>query len=317
MAATRKQYPEAQIKVSQRDLLDALRSFLNPEHPVSARYCGYHLLSMGVLQNTKQFHNLYRRMNRYRIDDKLDDECFTDNKRRVELPATWSGLSEFHSWRTLVYKRDHWENQPKHVEVWLEKDTTAFLVQDITNKYRAPLRISSGHFSRSFLYKAAKELSTVEKSTVVLYLGDFDPSGLDIERAAKRESSNQNEKKEGVSDILEARFGWAADRFDKQVDWIRIGVTERDFLALPDTAKVPIKEETEDADGNEKRSDSRAEAFRAKYGDFGAEVEALEVTRTGEVARRIEQAIKAHIDVNAWNKSAKKEKHEIKELKAV
>jgi len=138
----------------------------------------------------------------------------------------------------------------------------------------------------------------------------------DIERAAKRKCSNQNEKKEGVSDILEARFGWSPDRFEKQVEWIRIGATEQDFLALPDTAKVPIKEDTEDAEGNEKRGDPRAEAFKQKYGDLGAEAEALEVTRTGEIARRVEQAILAHIDMAAWKKSVKKEKQDITELEA-
>jgi hypothetical protein len=312
----RQRNPDAQIKVSQTELLGALRSFLTPDRPVSARYCGYHLLSMGVLQSTKQFHNLNRRMNRYRIDEKLDDECFVDNKRRVELQPTWEDLTDFRQWCSAVYKQNLWRSQPKHVEIWLEKDTTAFLIQDIADKYRVPLRVSSGHYSRSFLYKAAKELSSVEKSTVVLYLGDFDPSGLDIERAARRGNNNGNEKKEGVSDILEARFGWSPDRFDEQVEWIRVGVTEADFLALPESAKVPIKEDSQDDEGNERRGDPRAQVFKERYGDLGAEVEALEVQSTGEIARRVEEAILTHLSFQTWKRAMKKEEKDKEELVA-
>ncbi len=295
--------------------IDALKTFLTSERPISKRAAMYRLLSMGLLNSTKDFHNFNRAMNRAlrngeRWDEKkFNDECFVDNKRRVELVPTWTDLEDYKQWCARIYRRNYWQDQPKHIEVWLEKDTTAFLVQEVTDRLGVPLRISAGHFSRGFLYRAAGNLAKIVKSTSVLYIGDFDPSGLDVERAAQRgRRSGMSEQKDGIADLLEKHFEWNPERWERQVTWRRVGVTEEDLHGLPEKSRVPIKEDKENEDGGLKKGDPRAEEFKAKYGEFGAEVEALEVLKEGLLAERLETAIWEHIDRRAWKGSEHKEK---------
>lgn len=282
--------------------LDALKTFLSIDAPISKRAAMYRLLSMGELESTNDFHNFNRMLNRMLENDTLcgdrfDDDCFVDNRRRVDLLSTWTDAADFQQWCASVYHRDFWQDQPERVEVWLEKDTAAFLVRDVTNNLGVPLRISAGHYSRTFLHQAARWLNGTKVPITIFYIGDFDPSGLDIERAAQRGSNGR----QGVSDFLEHDFGWSVGRFKTQVTWQRIGVTEEEYRAMPERARVPLKE---DAAG--KRGDPRAEEFKLKFGDYGVEVEALEVMQAGGLARRLDIAIRNLIDQDVWEETKKR-----------
>ncbi len=141
---------------------------------------------------------------------------------------------------------------------------------------------------------------------MVLYIGDFDASGLDVERAAQRGRDGKSEQKDGVADILEKHCNWNPGRWEKQVTWLRVGVTEEDLRTLPEESKVPIK-----------KGDPRAKEFKAKYGEFGAEVEALEVLEEGLLAKRLEAAIREHIDHDKWKRSERRETKDRTRLKNV
>jgi hypothetical protein len=268
----------------------------------------YTLLSAGLLSSTKDFHNFNRAMNRVLEDGKLcdehfSDECFDDNRRRTELTSTWKDRGAFDEWCSAVWKLDYWQNQPTRVEVFLEKDTASFLVQDVTYRLRVPLRVSAGNFSRTFLYRIAESISGTNVPIKILYIGDFDPSGLDIERAAMRGSNGR----EGLADFLENDFGWEPGQFEKQVTWMRVGVTEDDWRNTPDKARVPLKDTSQNGDGTWKKGDPRVPDFKAKYGDYGVEVEALEVMQRGGLAQRLELAIQSYIDSVAWEESKRAE----------
>lgn len=295
--------------------IEALKTFLSPDRPISKRAAMYRLLSMGLLDSTKDFHNFNRALNRAlesgeHTNENFDDDCFDDNRRRTDRPMQWANLEEFVNETVPWYRRDFWQDQPERVEVWLEKDTAAFLVKDTTNECGVPLRISSGHYSRTFLYKAAQSIAGTSVPLTVLYIGDFDPSGLDVERAARRGSNGRD----GVADFLEKDFGWRPGRFEKQVKWLRLGVSLDDYKTMPVKARVSLKEDGNN--GDKERGDPRAESFKDEYDDYGVEVEALEVLEAGGLARRVENEIRKHIDVDAWNKSKQQQKRDLKRLRA-
>ena len=294
-----------------RVILDAVQSFVSPDNPVSVRYCLYRLISMGILESTTEYGNLNRLIMQARVRGDISDDCFVDNKRRTTVPSTWTSLQEYRQWCVEIYRRDYWEEQPNHVEVWLEKDTTSFIVDRTTREWGVPLRVSTGYFSRSFLYSIADELSDNIKPIYIFYIGDFDPSGLDIERCAREGNGLQgSRRREGLRDILLSQMAWTASDFDEQIHWQRIGIMKSDFDELPESAKVDVKQDGEDEDGAFKKGDPRGPAFMAEYGEFGAEVEALEVVQEGRLAQRVEDAIKRHIDFDIWNASIENEKRD-------
>src|SRR5262245_15522820 len=98
--------------------------------------------------------------------------------------ATMDGrnLAEFQKPRPLgQYYRNRWQDQPRQVcEIWLEKNTSAVFVREVARQWDCTIRISAGSFSRPFLVQAAAELAEVTKPITILYLGDFDPKGLNI-----------------------------------------------------------------------------------------------------------------------------------------
>src|SRR5262249_22276896 len=102
------------------------------------------------------------------------------------------------------------------------------------------------------------------KPIYAYYLGDFDPSGFDLER-----------------DLREKLARYSGGSFN----WYRLAIQKTDF-ADHDLIALPVKE-----------SDRRSRGFVQKYGERCAEVDALPPT---ELRQRVEDAIQAHIDRRRW-----------------
>lgn len=172
---------------------------------------------------------------------------------------------------------------------------------------------------RAFLYQAAKILHNVEKPIVILYCGDHDPAGLDIERAARKGNDKQGaDRREGLEDILIKNFDWTPKRFAKQVKWLRVAVTEED-LNNPKFAKyiLSVKQTRVDPETKEKKKgDSRAKPYIKKYRNRCLEIEALEADERdrGLLANRLDKAIQKYgVNVAAWKRSQETQEREKKE----
>jgi hypothetical protein len=83
------------------------------------------------------------------------------------------------------YDITHWDGQPEHVEVWVEKDALV----DVIARAAGPLNVGytacKGSPSHSLVHDAAQRLRAYERNgrkTTILYLGDHDPTGIDIPR---------------------------------------------------------------------------------------------------------------------------------------
>lgn len=74
----------------------------------------------------------------------------------------------------------------REVELWVEKDSIRNFLRDLAAKYRLSIQVLRGFASLS-MYRTA--LQRAEKRSVkkILYVGDFDPSGLLIDRIAEEE----------------------------------------------------------------------------------------------------------------------------------
>jgi hypothetical protein len=104
------------------------------------------------------------------------------------------------------------------------------------------------------------------KPTYVLYFGDFDPSGVDIER-----------------DLTERLAKYDAGDFMVR----RIALTREQIVdySLP---PMPVK-----------RSDARSDGFMASYGDQAVELDALDPNTLKLLVAR---SIASHIDIGAWRR---------------
>ena len=66
--------------------------------------------------------------------------------------------------------------------MWLEKDALSGVLYDVTSQWDVPLMVTRGYPSLSFLHGAAEQIAAQTRPVHLYYVGDWDPSGLDIRR---------------------------------------------------------------------------------------------------------------------------------------
>ena len=108
-----------------------------------------------------------------------------DSTRWMRKPRSYDSMEEALRGTVQCYRQDRWSNQDAYVEVWCEKEAMAGVLYEITEPWDVPLMVTRGYPSLSFLYEAAQSVLAKGKPAWVYYLGDHDPTGLDITRAVE------------------------------------------------------------------------------------------------------------------------------------
>jgi len=134
----------------------------------TVRQLFYQLVSKGVFESTRQnYKNFDATLVKLREEDPWLDSKFIDSSKP----------------RFEYYMRTYWEGQQYFVEIWIEKDALRGFFEPYARRYNVNLVVCRGYPSVTRL-REAKEQSHVPPDVryIVLYFGDFDPSGEDIFR---------------------------------------------------------------------------------------------------------------------------------------
>lgn len=163
---------------------DALFAVVKEGRPMTVRQVFYQMVSRGVIEKSEaQYHQTVGRLlTQLRVEGLLPFEWIADTTRWMRKPRTWGSWQECLADTAALYRKRLWDAQKTRVEVWLEKDALAGVLVGVTAKYDVPLMVTRGYPSVSFLYAAAEEIGEAGVPTFIYYLGDFDPSGVDIAR---------------------------------------------------------------------------------------------------------------------------------------
>jgi len=185
---------------------------------LTVRQLYYIVISRFKYPATRAF---YKRMNRYlskirRVNPAVHKK-FVDPTRQFVIPP-------------IPYPR---------IEIWVEKDSIRNFIGKLAAKYRLSIQVLRGFASLS-MYRKALNRARRRRVSLVLYMGDFDPSGLLIEKVAEEEMDHR----------LAIRF-------------VRLAITMEQIKRLrPPSRPVNLK-------------DSRAKDYIEKYGRRCWEVEAI------------------------------------------
>lgn len=237
----------------------AIETVLGELNPMTVRQLFYQLVSRGVIPKTELAYKgtVVRLLTEMRLSGRIPFGWIADNTRWMRKPRSYSSLAEMLQRSTEFYRRALWDEQDAYVEVWLEKDALAGVLYDVTALWDVPLMVTRGYPSLSYLHEAAESIQHQGKPCFLYYLGDHDPSGLDIPRTVEQR-------------IRE--FAPGAD-----ITFERIAVNEKQIAEF----RLPTRPT--------KKTDSRAKSFEGE----SVEVDALppHVLR-GIVREHIEQ----HVD---------------------
>lgn len=262
-----------------QSLAESAIQTLKAERPMTLRQLYYRLVSAGVLRNAPaEYKRLGTITVRIREAGEVPRTWLVDHTRTTLKPSSWSGLADFGETVRHAYRKDFWASMPHHIEIFVEKDAVAGTIQPVTSENDVALRVCRGYSSISFAGEIADLWARVEKPIIAYYLGDFDPSGFDLERDLQAKLERYSGRP------IETDAEWADEG---NVVWQRLGVTEADFAAH-DLVRLPVK-----------KSDKRAAGFMRRYGTACAEIDAIPPT---ELRRRVTEAIESHIDIPRWNR---------------
>lgn len=121
-----------------------------------------------------------------RVGGLIDWSHITDRGRETTGgDSGWSSPESAMRSITYAYGITHWDGQPEYIEVWVEKDALSQVVEQVAGRWDVMSFACKGSPSTSAMHDAARRLRTREnagRKTTVIYLGDHDPTGIDISR---------------------------------------------------------------------------------------------------------------------------------------
>lgn len=156
-------------------------------YSISLRQLYYQLVSRGEIPNSqKEYKKLGDTLSKARLAGLVDWRSLEDRGRSLkgadgsdESPAEWFSALENSYWK------EWWRGQENYVEVWVEKDALAGVVERPCTRHRVKYFSCRGYSSQSEQYAAGKRFARAArqgKTCHVIHLGDHDPSGLDMTR---------------------------------------------------------------------------------------------------------------------------------------
>lgn len=153
----------------------------------------YQLVNLGMTNDLNHYKRVVNAMIQARWEKVIPFEQFSDLDRQTVSVSEHEHINlvdeivkakeQIKLWMT-TYRRNKWENQEKYVEVLIEKKALQGVFEPICNELKVYLGACKGYPSLTFIHDMAIRLSNIkDKKKVLLYFGDYDPSGEDIPRS--------------------------------------------------------------------------------------------------------------------------------------
>jgi hypothetical protein len=239
-------------------LHDALYAIVEEQQPMTVRQVFYQATVRGLVEKEESgYDKVQVNLAKMRRDERLPWDWIVDNTRSRDKPYTVDSVQEALQDTIDQYRKAQWTDADCYVEIWLEKDALAGVIEEVTNKYDVSLMVARGYSSVTFLYDAAQVIDAKACPVFIYHLGDFDPSGVDAG--------------EKIDEFLREYAPTADIRFT------RLAVTEEQI----EQWRLPTRPT--------KRSDSRAASFGSR---ISVELDAIEPRQLRSL---VERAIRKHM----------------------
>jgi hypothetical protein len=166
------------------EILDgAVAEIVGEIEPATVRQVFYQAVVRGLVpkDEARGYKLVQRRLLKLRESGEVPYGWITDNVRIVRGHNRYEGPNDYARVAAEFYRRDYWAESPVNVEVWLEKDALAGVLEPVVvDECGLDLHVTRGYASVSYLQSAADFIRNDGRTTHVYLLTDFDPSGLGI-----------------------------------------------------------------------------------------------------------------------------------------
>ena len=215
-------------------------------YQLTLRQLYYQFVARDMLPNSQKSYNLLGdAVSDGRMWGLIDWDHLVDRGRNFISRPNWPGPAEILASAAQSYHLDLWEESEYRVEVWVEKQALEDIVAQACHPLDVGYLACKGYMSQSEMWAAAQRLIDYEaagQKTVVIHLGDHDPSGIDMTR-------DLQDRFHGFNSNTEVR------RIALNMDQVE------HYSPPPNPAKI---------------TDSRADSYIFNYGEESWELDALE-----------------------------------------
>lgn len=269
------------------DRLDTINEIIEEyaadDYLLTLRQLYYQLVSRDIIPNeVREYAKLSTLLVKGRMAGVVDWGAIEDRIRVPYLPYSVEGVRDAIDDTIRYYRLNRQEGQENYIELWVEKDALSGVLKRVTEHYHINLMVNRGYSSCTAMHDAYERLEAVGfpcNTKTILYLGDHDPSGLDM-----------------IRDIQER-----LDEFGTEVEVKPIGLTMKQIEKYnPPTNPAKI-------------TDPRAKWYIQEYGNKSWEVDALNPKTLNQL---VKHNIERLIDMDLFNKQLAKEIKDKKLLKS-
>lgn len=155
----------------------------------------YQLVGLGMINDIQHYKRVVHAMIDARWAGIISFDAFSDNDRAM-IGYTFAretiledkierAKDQVRAWMTN-YSKNKWENQPIYPELFIEKKALQGVFEIPCNELGVALGACKGYPSLTLLKDASyrfREQINNGKKGVMIYFGDYDPSGMDIPRS--------------------------------------------------------------------------------------------------------------------------------------
>lgn len=291
-------YRDIKLSVKNQIRLDLINNIIDEYqekgYVLTLRQLYYQLVTRDVIPNVQsEYAKLSTLLKEGRMAGIVDWRAIEDRLRAPESPASWESPKEIVDSCIAQYERPRMKGQRRYIEVWVEKDALSGVLSRVTEQYHIPIMVNRGYSSVSAMHDAFQRFhQAITKHTqfvTILYLGDHDPSGVDMIR--------------DIEDRIQEFFIGESD-----------GYRSHSFEITPIALSRPQIKQYNPPPNPAKIADPRAADYIAVHGAQSWEVDALKP----EVLHQIlNDAILELIDFDKYKKQCNLEAKDKKKLKSV
>lgn len=254
---------------------DILDEYEKQGFRLSLRQLYYQLVARDYIpNNVRSYKNLGSLVSNARQAGLVDWDMIEDRNRETVTTAHWSSPGEIIGSAAYQFKIDKWETQPWHVEVMVEKDALSGVLYPVCSDLDIGITANKGYSSSSTMYEIGHRLRSAvrhKKHVCLIYLGDHDPSGIDMTR-----------------DVRERLEMYSGHHFDL----IRLALN-MDQIEQWKPPENPAKE-----------TDARFAGYVVKYGNSSWELDAVE---PAQLAALVRDSVELHRDQLLWDLAVSRE----------
>lgn len=153
---------------------------------LTLRQLYYQFVARDLFANQQRNYDMLQRViSDARMAGEFDWDHIIDRTRNLASQPTWASPASLVRAAAEQYRTDLWGAQKRRVEVWIEKDAAIGTIERVCNLNGVPYFSCRGYTSASEMWSAGTRIGEYLRNgeqTLILHIGDHDPSGLDMTR---------------------------------------------------------------------------------------------------------------------------------------